>query len=208
MRASPSRRPLVVDAYDDAKHYREVFTKKPVTKARPLPFTWPSEMQLVGDSLAVAYESDKWKDEGDFELYKHLAESRNRIFARPGFFYSYERQKEHFRVIGPTKPFWNVPMPRHFAFLALFEEAHFSFFNAGSNQSPRFVKPEAIGRVFVAHGLLGGGKIRWSELDPRAKDQPFLFVYTEPDPSVREPGGVHMIIVGDELDIEADGIVG
>lgn len=205
---APRKRPIVVDAYEPAKHYREVFTKKDVTEERPLSFSWPSDMQLVGDSLAVAYSSDKWRKDGEWVLYKHLAESRNRAYVRKGFLYEYQRQSQKAQIIGPTKSFGGVPMPKQIAFLGLFSEAHFVFFTGGTDRRPTFSKnsPDAgVMRVFVPHGLLGGGVIRWSKLGPH-EDQPFLCVYTER--TQKDPGGVHMIIVGDELDIEADGIVG
>lgn len=210
MHAANRKRPIVVDAYEPAKHYREVFTKRDVTEERALPFSWPSDMQLVGDSLAVAYSSDKWRHDGKWVLYKHLAESRNRAYVKKGFLHSYQRQKELVRVIGPVKSFGGVPMPKQIAFLGLFSEAHFVFFTGGSARQPTFSKnpDDGVGRVFVANGLLGGGVIQWSKLDKHADDQPFLCVYTERSPERRDPGGVHMIIVGDELDIEADGIVG
>ncbi len=210
MYASNRKRPVIVDTHESAKHYREVFTKKSVTEERPMPFTWPDEMQLVGDSLAVAYSSDKWRRDGEWILYKHIAESRNQAYVREGFLYEYARQSQRARVIGPTKSFGGVPMPKHFAFLGMFSEAHFVFFTGGTDRRPTFTKGVDTGvmRVFAPQGLLGGGLIKWSKLDPKAADQPFLFVYTERDEKRRDPGGVHMIIVGDELDIEADGIVG
>ncbi len=156
--------------------------------------------------IAITVTPDELKPSID-HAYKHIAESRNRVYARPGFFYDYARQADAVRTIGPTVKFSRFPMPKQFAFLALFVESHVQFFTHGTDRSPRFGQHEDDGcsRIFVAHGLLGGGKIRWSDIGQGA-DQPFLFVYTEP--RGRDPGGVHMIIVGDELDIEADGIVG
>jgi hypothetical protein len=208
MYASNRKRPIIVDAYEPAKHYREVFTKRDVTEERALPFSWPSDMQLVGDSLAVAYSSDKWRNDKQWVLYKHIAESRNRAYVRKGFLYEYQRQSQAARVVGPTKSFGGVPMPKQIAFLGLFSEAHFVFFTGGTDRKPTFSGgPDGgVKRVFVAQGLLGGGVIQWSKLDKGAEDQPFLCVYTER--TSKDPGGVHMIIVGDELDIEADGIVG
>jgi hypothetical protein len=208
---SHRKRPIVVDAHEPARHFREVFTKKAVTDERHLPFSWPSEMQLVGDSLAVAYSSDKWRKDGEWVLYKHLAESRNRVYAKKDFFYEYSRQSERAKIIGPVKSFGGVPMPKQIAFLGLFSEAHFVFFTGGTARHPTFSRgstDDGVKRVFVPYGLLGGGVIRWSKIDAREKDQPFLVIYTERNEARRDHGGVHMIIVGDELDIEADGIVG
>ena len=58
---------------------------------------------------------------------------------------------------------------------------------------------EGCVQVMLKHAILAGGILG-------KKKRPFLVVYTEP--SGRDRGGVHMIIVGEELDIEADGIVG
>jgi hypothetical protein len=56
-------------------------------------------------------------------------------------------------------------------------------------------------KVTVRHGMLGGSKIRWSEKYDDMADQPLLVVYTASD-------GPLVVIVGEELEIEADGIVG
>lgn len=206
---TPNRsRVRVVDTREIAIAYRETFHQKKVKTERELPFTWPSSMQRVGDSMAIAYDSDKWKQDGDYELYKHIAESRNRAYVRKGFLHSYTHQRETWPVIGPMKSFADIPMPKHFALLDYFEEAHFVLYTGGTNARPTFsrVRDEGVVKVQCGHALIGASKIRWSLLDSRAPDQPILFVYTEPKRG--DPGGVHFIIAGDELDVEKDGIVG
>jgi len=195
----------VYDAEPMARSIRETFQAKPVKERVELPFQWPRKMQHVGDSVGVAYASDKWKDEGDYEVYKHIAESRNRALCTPGFLHVYENQHEAWPTMGPMVGFENdVLMPKEFAVLAYFEEANLILHSRAVRGRAEFAKnpdDDVVVKVLVKHGILGASKMRWSELDPDRGDQPFLFVYTE-------QGGVHMIIVGDELDIEKDGIVG
>lgn len=198
-----------VPSRDTAKRYREVFAARAVESEITIPFDWPRELQHVGESLAVAYSSDKWQDKGDLKAYKHVAESRNQAFVLPGFLRPYEDQSRDLRTIGPTVGFGNVPMPKHFAILGLFEELNLRLHTKGSDSAPAFGAGPDVGcvAIIVKHAMLGGSKIRWSTIDKTRKDQPFLFVYVEPN-GKREPGGIFVVIVGDELDIEKDGIVG
>ncbi len=197
----------VVDARPIARSLRETFTAKDVRAETELPFGWPTTLQHVGDSLAVAYASDKWKQDGDFDLYKHVAESPNRVFCAPGFLCRFDKPGEAWPTIGPRVSFVDVPMPKHFAVLALFEEADLRLFTDGDDDAPEFGGgDEGIVKVVVKHAILGAGKIRWSTTSKGRKDQPFLFVYSEPKGNER--GGVHLFIVGEELDVERDGIVG
>lgn len=197
----------VVDAEDLAKDMRVTFADRAVEQVHRFDFLWPRVMQNVGDSLAVAYASDKWKPKNangqrDIELYKHLAESRNRALALPGFLYDADNL-EPWPVIGPTISFDNVPMPEHFAILGRFEEVDLFLHTGGTDSDPKFSRKSDDGviKVQVRHGMLGGSFIRWSIDDPSESDEPFIFVYTEDD-------GILMIITGEELSIEKDGIVG
>ena len=208
---TPNRaRVQVYDAEPIARSIRETFQARPVKERIELPFKWPTRMQHVGDSVGVAYASDKWRDDGDYEIYKHIAESRNRALCAPGFLHLYEEQSEAWPTLGPVVSFEDdIAMPREFAVLAYFEEANLILHSRTVRGVAEFAKNPAddvVVKVLVKHGVLGASKIRWSDVDKKAKDQPFLFVYTEPSRS--DPGGVHMIIVGEELDIEKDGIVG
>lgn len=199
----------VVDARAIARNIRQTFADRPVEYEQTMPFDWPDVLQNVGDSLAVAYASDKWKPKDargkrELELYKHLAESRNRALVLPGLLRHEDDTSEHWPVIGPRVSLANLPMPDSFAVLGLFEEANLFLHTGGSDDDPKFGidGDDGVVRIEVRHGLLGGSKILWSSNrvdDP--KNQPFLFVYTEED-------GVLMVIVGDKLDIEKDGIVG
>jgi len=191
-------RPRVVDTLEFAKNTRRTFTKKEPTEMREYGFSWPTRFQHVGDSLAVAYASDKWKKDGDFELYKHLAESPNRAYCVPRFLSPYGGSGEY-PVYGGAVSLEGVTMPKHIAILGYFEEADLRL-HVGEDDDGPFLGEgdEGVVRVLIKHALLAGGLMNG--------DTPFLVVYSEPRGS--DKGGVHMIITGDELDIEADGIVG
>lgn len=194
-----SRTLRVVDTLEHAKDVRRTFTKKEPRELREQPWTWPTTYTHVGDSLAVAYASDKWKKNGDMELYKHLAESRNYAFAAPGVdFVPLESPHTKYPVVTQLVSFEDRVMPKHIAFLGMFEEIHLQFYRPGAVPSRKLRGDEGVARVLIKHAFLGGGLMDG--------DRPFLVVYSEPRGN--DPGGVHMIITGDELDIEADGIVG
>jgi hypothetical protein len=192
----------VVDAEEIAKKTWHTFTgrKEPPAETR-FKFDWHVLMQHVGDSLGVAYSSDKWYR--DWTLFKHIAESRNRVLCRRGFLRAFNDHSRPWPVIGPMVSFADVPMPKQFAVLARFEEANLVLHQHGTDRAPQFAraKDEGVVTVEVRHGMLGGGLIQWTKTGVRRKDTPFLFVYTEDD-------GVKMLIVGEELAIEKDGIVG
>lgn len=200
-------RPRVYEARDIARGMREAFADRPVEYEEHLPHEWPSALQNVGDSLAVAYGSDKWRDpnpsgERGIELYKHLAESRNRALVKPGLLRDFYRPNRSWPVRGPMVALGELPMPDSYALLGLFEEADLQLYGVGDDGSPSFgASPdEGIVKITVRHGMLGGSKIRWSRVR-RGEDEPFLFVYTRRD-------GVLLIVVGEKLDVEKDGIVG
>ena len=202
-KAKPNRR-RVYDAEDMAANIRETFQATPSKWRYDYDFNWPDELQFVGESLAVAYSSDKWQEKkGDNILYKHLAESRNRALCLPGLIRDYDRPTKPWPVVGPMVLLRDVPMPRHFAILGLFEEADLRLHTGGSQSQPKFAKGKDTGvvKLTVRHGMLGASKFLWSRRKGRRKDQPFLVVFTEED-------GVLMVIVGDKLDVEKEGIVG
>jgi hypothetical protein len=199
-------RPKIYDARDIAKNYSRTFKDREVEYEKKVKFTWPRYLQHVGDNLGQAYDSDKWKKgslgKRDWELYKHVAESRNKFLCVPGFLAD-EDTGTQVETIGPTFDTFSWPMPNAFADLALFTEANIQLHTAGTNSSPGFGRGSNSGIVAIAvrHGFIGCSKILWSREDKSAEDQPFLFVYTEND-------GVMFLVVGESLDIEKDGIVG
>lgn len=191
----------IYEANEVATEYVEKFHARPVREKREYEFSWPSRLQFVGESLAVAYASDKWKDKGDYELYKHLAESPNRAYVQPGLLRDWDSESP-LKTIGPMVSFAKCPLPAQFALLGFFEEANFRLHVGGTNKAPKFGKHEDDGCVAVSIGnaMLGASKIRWSQTSDR-EDQPFLFVFTKSE-------GPLILITGEELDVEPDGIVG
>ena len=208
-RRSPSRRRVhVYDAREQALEMRETFVNRRVQTETEFPFDWEPAMQNVGDSLAIAYSSDKWKKpkgnsgRRDWELYKHLAESRNHIFAARGIIRGDERNGgdyARYPVRGPDVVFCDVDMPDTFAVLGRFEEANVQLYTGGTDRRPTFSDDpdEGVVTLTVGRAMLGGGKMRMTKWTYK----PFLFVYTAGD-------GVHFLVVGDELAVEKDGITG
>lgn len=204
----------VLEAEDIAVAMRETFTDRPVEYEEECPFSWPATMRHVGDSLGVAYSSDKWQAKDargrrDREDYLHIAESTNRLFVAAGHEIA---RGGRARTPGPEVSFTDVPMPRHFAILGLFKELRARLHIGGPDHDPILGGDgDGLYRLQVRHGMLGASKFLWSQTSQaeraraghrrRYRDQPFLFVYTR-------SAGVLMIIVGDELNVEKDGIVG
>jgi hypothetical protein len=195
-------RPRIIDAKDAAKSMRETFTDKKSKNRKSVPFTWPSKMQHVGQCLSVAYASDKWKTDGEYELYKHLHDgsSPNNALCTHNVLHFYDSQSERVPVIGPDISFSGVPMPREFAVLGLFEEVNLRLFVSGDDEHPKLGRgDDGIVKVMFKHAYLGGSVVRWS-IDGEQGDQPFIFIY--------DKNGVYVIIFGNDLNVEKDGIVG
>lgn len=203
----PRRYEVNLSDEDIARRMVNTFKDRPVEYRVDLSFTWPNQLQNVGDSLAIAYNSDKWekppRGKRKWTDYKHLAESRNIVFVRKGLLYDYHNPSKSWPVVGPMEHFRDVPMPNGIADLGLFEEADLVLYEGiDEDGEPYFSddEDENVVKVTIRHAKVGGAKIRWSKVGPY-EDQIFLFVYTEKQ-------GVHMIIIGEELDVLKDGIVG
>lgn len=190
----------IVDTFEHAKNVRRTFTAKEPREMREYPWTWPTRYFHIGSNLAVAYASDKWKDDGDFELYKHIAESPNQVWCVPDCTLQWLGSNKSQPVFGTEIVLDSVEMPKQIALLGLFEEIDIALHvGLDGDGNPVVGKGnEGCVKVTFAHALLGSGKM--------AGDRPFLVVYSEP--TKKDRGGVHMIIVGEELDVEEDGIVG
>lgn len=171
----------VVDTEKDALRMFERFHDRPSKKRTEMPFTWPSRMQEVGEAQAQMYRSNKWKaDLRDCEDYKHIAESFQTCYATPGFLRDYATGKE-LDIDGKYLEL-ESPMPRHFSILAPLIGVQVRL-NSGD-----------LYEVVVPQGILAGA------MHPKTKET-FLFVYTK-------AAGVGLIITGDRLAVEKDGIVG
>lgn len=200
----------VFEAQDIAKDIAETFKDRPVEREERLDFDWPDKLQMFGESLGVAYDSDKWKPKGSnggarqSELYKHIAESPNRIYADPSLIKLEGVGGKGGRTIGPRISLKqlskrsNLVMPQHFAILGRFMECNCVLHTHGTDSEPSLPRSTDDGCVTltVRHGMLGA-----SQFQREGKAQPFLFVYHPTD-------GVYFLITGDELDIQKDGIVG
>jgi hypothetical protein len=196
--ATPNRsRRRIVDSAELARSMSETFKARPVRYQVKIDQDWPREWQHVGDSLAVAYSSDKWQDDGNWRLWKHLAESHNRAYCVPGFLRDDKNPRKSWPTIGPYTSLDDVPMPDHFADLARLEELDLRLHVAGDDEHPDFGDDDSDGvvKVTIAHGKLGGGFVMYRE------PMPFLFIYTDKE-------GPLVLIFGDELTVEADGIAG
>jgi len=205
VKANRTKRVRLYDAEADARKMRQTFTDRPVECEERYPFDWPPALQNVGDSLAVAYASDKWRPKDRYgkrqvELYKHLAESRNQALAAPGLLVDYHERDRPWPVRGPMVSLTDgeLEMPTHFAMLGLFEEICLKLYTAGSDERPRFgrAQDEGVVHCHLRHAYLGGSMMRLGK-----RKRPFIFVFTKAH-------GVMFLVTGDELDVEKDGIVG
>ena len=179
----------VVDTSADAESMRKTFMDRPHTRHTELPFEWPESMQEIGVGHAVMYRSNKWKkNPSQTEDYKHIAESKQTVYVTPKFLRTWENPNKPIEVHGPMVEL-ERPMPKHFAVLAPL--LGFQLQLNGPDGKP---DPDGYYEVTVAHGMVGGA------IHPET-GEPFLFIYTRTD-------GVHMLLTGEELDVEKDGIVG
>jgi hypothetical protein len=198
----------VYEAEDLARDMVRTFNDREVERREHFPLSfWPPELQNVGDSLGIAYSSDKWQPKDaagrrQMERYKHLAESRNRAFLRPGLLVDADEPESSWPVYGDLYSFDDVPMPEHFAILGLFLEINLQLHTGMRNGRPAFSSgDEGIVATKVRHGMVGGSQIRWSQIEPGAEDELFLFIYTKRQ-------GLLAIVLGEELAITKDGIAG
>lgn len=63
-------------AVDAAIDRYEIFHQKHPIDLRELQHDLPKKLVCIGDALAVAYRTDKWKEDGNDEDYKHVHEKR------------------------------------------------------------------------------------------------------------------------------------
>jgi hypothetical protein len=182
------RRIEMIDSEQEARELFEKFHDKPSKRQYKMDFGWPSSVQEIGEAKSQMYRSNKWKSNpSDYEDYKHIAEDFQRCYVVPGFLRDYATNKA-LPVYGPEFELAD-PMPKHFTILAPLIGIQIRL----NNESGR-AKGGELYEVTVPRGMLGGAK------HPTTGDV-FLFVYTKTH-------GVGMIITGDSLGIEKDGIVG
>lgn len=162
-----------------ARNMRETFVDRPPSKRQKMPWDWPQSMLYVGGCESIMYVSDKWKRQrGDTEDYKHVAEATQYVLVPPNFLRDYHSSKP-FDV--PSEEFlMPKQMPTAFAELAEIYGIQIEFLDGN------------IHEVQIARAKLGGAKNR--------DFGTFLFVYNNE--------GVHVVICGEQLAVEKDGITG
>jgi hypothetical protein len=175
---------------ETARKLRETFMDRPPARQTIVPWEWPRTLQEVGIGEAITYSSDKWKKNGEHEDYKHVAEGPQRVWVRPDYLVLYENPSTRLEVVGPSKKLRH--MPDSFAVLADATSVQLRLYK-GTNSRHVVPNPDDnLWQVNLAKTKLGGARFRNGDA--------FLVFYTS--------SGVDMIIVGDELDILKDGIVG
>lgn len=179
-------RPRLFDNYAEARRMRETFVDRDAQRVIPFEWTWPAYMEEVGRGLSVAYTSDKWKQIGDNEDYKHIAEAPQAVVMRPGCLVHYHSTRKKIRVC--TERFeLPTPMPEYIAELAPLLNLQLELYDCDGEPKRRMMQVE------FRYGMLGGAKLKHGE--------PFLCIYTK-------AGGPEALIFGRALDVLKDGIVG
>ena len=184
------RRVEIVGNEKSALEMYERFHDKPSKRRVKFNFDWPTHVQEIGEAKAQMYRSNKWKtNPRDFEDYKHIAESFQLCYVTPGFLRDYSTGKA-LPVYGPKLEVQG-PMPQHFTMLAPLIGIQVRLYGSNGKLSKG---DSNLYEVVVPRGMLAGAQ------HPKTGDN-FLFVYTKSH-------GIGMIITGDELAVEKDGIVG
>lgn len=174
-----------------AREIRRKFHDKDPQQEKPVPWQWPSEMQEIGTCEAVMYASNKWQSNPNKIIdYKHVAEGPQRILVREGFVRDH-RSSKPLRVVGPLHELND--MPDAFAVLDRILGVQVRMYE-GTDERPRLPDgDDGYFQIDIPNAYLGAAR------HPET-DQTFLVVYSNE--------GVHCVIVGDELNVEKDGIVG
>lgn len=179
---------------DQAIALRETFVDRKAEKKLPVGWRWPRVMREVGRCEAVMYASDKWqKGRGRnwLEDYKHIAEGAQWVLVRDGFLRDASSGKA-LDVVGPTIELGS--MPGSFAVLADVLGVQLQFYIPGGDDGYELADDDrGLYEVTIGRAKLGAAKFP-------DNGETFLLIYTS--------AGVEMIIVGEELEVEKDGIVG
>lgn len=167
------------DELRSAHTMRQTFVDRPPSKEKKVPWEWPTSMVFVGDCEAIMYVSDKWKRRrGENEDYKHISEAQQYVLVTEGFLHDYHTGEP---LDIDSETFELAPnMPKAFAELADIYGVQVNF-NDGE-----------LREIQIAKAKLGGAHHR--------DFGTFVFVYND--------DGVHMLICGEELAVEKDGITG
>jgi hypothetical protein len=168
----------VIDTFDLAKRDRETFHDSPVQKQVQLKARWPKTLLDIGRGYGILYRSDKWKT---IDNYKHLRESDWRILVNPSFRMTWSDGSVDIRKTDLVETFDVAgSMPKHVAY---------------------------IGKCFGVQGILNDGQIvhieipgaHWGAVRVPGEKQAVLIAYSN---------AIDVVVVGEDLGIEKDGIVG
>jgi len=192
---------------DHARKMRETFQDDRSDVSYRINANWPTTFYELGQGRSVAYTSNKWKDEDDFEDYKHVAESPNQTWVTESFLRHARARNRGLRPNGGEYPMSQpmVEFPPTVAELApfIFLEARPIESWSDSGTRRRIVLARDAVQIGIPGCVVYGCYARppsgsWSRLSSLI---PFLAVIHKRD-------GVMAIITGHELDVKKDGIVG
>lgn len=175
----------------DAVKLRETFTDREARRKTKLKWVWPKRMIEVGSCEAVMYTSDKWRDDGDFVDYKHVAEGPQILYVVDGFLKDYDGEE--------IEPCGNVveldrDMPDTIAMLANILGVQCRLYDVDDDGDVYLPNgDDGLYQIDISNAKLGAGK--------RSDGETFLVIYTD-------GGGVLCMITGTKLDVLKDGIVG
>lgn len=175
---------------DRARDIRETFQDSPSKRIAELAWTFPEELQYVGQCEAVMYVSNKWqKNPRDLQDYKHVAEGPQSLFVVPGFIRGYGASIE---VCGPM-----IDVGGHTPdSLALLADVLGIQVRLLTRKGRGYQLP--TGDTNLVQLDINGCKLGGAE-HPKTGER-FLVVY--------DASAVYCVITGEELDIEKDGITG
>jgi hypothetical protein len=188
----PNRRTYIrniAQEADEAKRIRETFTDRSASKVQTMRWQWPKRMHEVGQCVAVMYSSDKWRNPGEYEDYKHVAEDEQLLFVKPGLLV--DEDGDELDLVGPTSDL-NGEMPQTIAVLAPIIGIQMRLY-VDEGEGHYLPNEGNLYQVTLPKAMLGAA------LHPDTGEK-FLVVYS--------PSEVLCIITGSSLDVLHDGIVG
>jgi hypothetical protein len=208
----PNRRrpPELVPAVERAAEIRQDFMDAPSSRIDRVRWRWPTRFQHIGEVDAVVYASEKWdgggpgsvsyaevlknpwrveayRAGGRLHSYKHIAESHQDLLVVPGILGDGDEDpsgRTPLSVYGDVVTL-HGEMPDAFAVLAPALELQGRIFTADGDLGPT-VELDLEGSLWGAAPLSDGGVM--------------LFNYDQT--------GVRLAVLGDDLEVKKDGIVG
>lgn len=172
----------MVKSLDRSIKIREDFYDKPHQRTKKVSWKWPKEMIEVGDCEAILYTSNKWQKDGKMIDYKHVKEGDQKLLLRPDVAITGDAED----LYGPYVDLQGE-FPDSFAVLAdsLGIQARLYSDDDGTTY-------EGYMDLKFPKSKLGAGKFDDGSV--------FCFVY--------DSSGVLAVVIGEELDVLKDGIVG